>query len=181
MSEVDDVLARVKLSDDVEKYARQFATFEEVWDNCDRADWMLQLLDVLRVAKTKPLRLFICRLARRWWHFLSDLRSQRAVEAAEKFARGEISRGAMEYMRESADKAAIDLADASRPILNRAARVAALALHENVIEAAMEASRLASLAEHAINDTMSDLHEAEIMLEQALLLKELMGNPFRRG
>jgi hypothetical protein len=180
MSEVSDVLARVSLPEPIAGYARRFATFDKVWENCTRADWMLEMLEALQVRKPRGLREFVCRCGRRWAHFMKDVRSRRALDAGEKYARGEISLAALEFLRPGAESAALELADETRPIVSRAAHLAVLALEPNVYEAAKQASRIAALAEHAVNDTMSDLHEDMILAEQAKWLKELLGNPFLR-
>lgn len=151
---------------------------EDVWANCPRADWMLVMLETFHLVNQRALRLFIQGCAKRWLHFVTDTRSLRAIGTVDQILNNQISRSAVEFIRESAEKAAVDAAGGTKPITARAARLIVLALSDNLFEAAKEASHIASQAEHAINDTMSDEHEALILYEQANELRQLMGNPF---
>lgn len=178
MNQVTELLQQVRFPEKLERFARRFSRMEEVWANCPRADWMLWLLGTFHLENRKALRLFILRCAKRWTHFLSDQRSLRALSVAEQIVNNPISRSAIEFIRESADKAALDAASGTKPITARAARLVALALQDNLLEAAKEASHIASQAEHAINDTMSEEHEAIILHEQANDLRDLFENPF---
>lgn len=178
MSEVSEALALVEFPEKLGRFAQRFGTFEEVWEECPRADWMLWLMGTFNRGSRRGLRMFICNYARRWWLFLPDVRSQRAVEAAEKWARGELTRAAIEFVREGALKAAADAAECSKPIMSRAARLTVLALEDDVLTAAKEASEMAAAAEHAINETQNEEKQLMLLEEQANLLRELMPNPF---
>jgi hypothetical protein len=181
VTQVADALQQAPFPENIERYARRFSSMEEVWENCPRADWMLWMIENLGVGSRRALRLFICKCARRWWHFLLDPRSQRGLDAAERMANGQIARAAADYIRETSQKAATEAAASSKPIMGRAARLVVLALEEDVLPAAKEASVIASQAEHAINETMSEEHEMQILFQQAQDLRALMGNPFRTG
>jgi hypothetical protein len=178
MPTIDEVLERIEPPDGFEKFARRFKSLGDLWPHCTRADWMFMLLELYPTAHNRKLRLFTCKCARRWWHFLVDPRSQRAVIAAEKFVSGEVSKGAIEFLREGAEKAAIDAAACSKPILSRAARLAMLTLDDDCLTAAKEAVALFSAAEHAVNETNSYEHEMEILADMADFLREVLGNPF---
>src|SRR4051794_40527937 len=106
MSEVTEVLSQFEFPEKLGRYARRFETLEEVWANCPRADWMLWLLEAFNRGSRKGLRLFICTLARRWWVFMPDVRSRRAVDLAERFAAGDATQGAVEFIQQGAVKAA---------------------------------------------------------------------------
>lgn len=178
MSEVLEVLSRVECPERLDRFARRFRTFEEVWDQCPRADWMFWMMEKFQRGSRRGLRLFICQCARRWWAFMPDARSQRAVEVAERYARGEVTIGALDFVREAAARAAFDAAEQSKPIMSRAARLAVLALEVDVLKAAVEASELAAETGHAINETNSEEKQLMILEQQANTLRELMANPF---
>ena len=178
MSEVTEVLDRVEFPEKLGRFARRFGTFEEVWAECPRADWMFWMMEKFQRGSRRGLRLFVCGCARRWWAFMPDARSQRAVEAAERYARGEVTLGAIEFLREGAVKATQEAAEQSKPIMCRAARLAVLALETDILEAAKEASSLAAETGHAINETNSEEKQLMILEQQANLLREFMPNPF---
>lgn len=178
MSEVLQAMKLVEFPEKLGRFAQRFGTFEEVWEECPRSDWMLWLMTTFNRGSRRGLRLFVCTYARRWWLFLPDVRSQRAVEAAEKWARGELSRGAIDFVRESAVKAATEALEFSKPVMSRAARLTVLALEDDILTAAKEASEIAAAAEHAINETESEDKQLLLLEEQANLLRELMPNPF---
>lgn len=179
MKSVSEALQQTPFPEAIERFARRFSSMEEVWDNCPRSDWMLWMLENLNVPYSRRgIRIFICKSARRWWSFLPDIRSQRAVEAAEKLSQGQLSRGALEFIRDGAEKAAVEAAASTKPILSRAARLVVLALSEDLMTAAKEAAQIAAQAEHAINETLSDEHEMQILFQQANELKSLVPNPF---
>jgi hypothetical protein len=77
--------------------AGKFANFSEAWQKCSRSDWMLWFLDRVGYRDDKALRLFACWCVRNTplpnggttWSLLTDKRSREAVEAAERFCRGE--------------------------------------------------------------------------------------------
>ncbi|MGI8908773.1 MAG: hypothetical protein ACR2IE_20055 [Candidatus Sumerlaeaceae bacterium] len=178
MSEVSEALSRFEFPEKLGRFARRFETFEEVWMECHRADWMFWLLEAFGRGSRKGLRLFICTCARRWWVFMPDVRSRRAVDLGERYAAGDATQGAVEFIRQGAVKAAEEAAVLNKPIMARASRMAVLALEPDVLAAAKEASTLATAAGHAIHETESEEKEMAILQEHAQILRELMGNPF---
>ena len=178
MSEVTNALSRFEFPERLGRYAQRFETLEEVWAECPRADWMFWMMEAFGRGSRKGLRLFVCTLARRWWPFMPDVRSRRAVELAERYADGEATQGAVDFIQGGAIKAAEEAAQASKPVMSRAARLAVLSLNPDVLSSAKEASALAKDASHAIHETQSDEKEEAVLAEQANILRELMGNPF---
>jgi hypothetical protein len=61
---------------------------ESVWGQSDDLSPMLKFLATGGQASSRKFRLFACGCVRRAWHLLSDARSRRAVEVAEKYADG---------------------------------------------------------------------------------------------
>src|SRR6516162_11442846 len=64
-------------------------------DAMTESEWLAstdpkKMLEFLRGnASKRKLRLFACGFCRQFWHLLTDKRSQRAVEVAERYADGE--------------------------------------------------------------------------------------------
>lgn len=178
MSEVTEALSRFEFPERLGRFAQRFETLEEVWDHCSRVDWMFLLMEAFGRGSRKGLRLFICTCARRWWVFMPDTRSRRAVELAERYAAGDATQGAVEFIREGALKAFHDAETQSKPVMSKASHLAVLALEPDVLAAAKEASAIAAKAGHAINETESDEKELAILAEHANILREVMANPF---
>ena len=95
-------------------WAKDKASFKEVWDSCQRPDWMLWGLARIGYKDERKLRLYGCACVRGTpitrgrtvWDLLTDERSRRAVEVSERFANGE----ATEEERAAAWAAAWDAA-----------------------------------------------------------------------
>ncbi|MBV9125452.1 MAG: hypothetical protein JO112_19055, partial [Planctomycetes bacterium] len=65
---------------------------EREWVACEDPDQMLRFLQHSGKLSERKARLFACAAVRRVWHLLTDERSQRAVEVAERYTDGEASR-----------------------------------------------------------------------------------------
>jgi hypothetical protein len=77
-------------SDAIEWVATQ-KNYKEAWQNCERGEWMLWLAKMLKVNDRKlTLAKFKC--ANQVRHLMKDPRSLAALDAAEKYGNGEISR-----------------------------------------------------------------------------------------
>src|SRR5437899_2810927 len=61
---------------------------EAEWHTCTDTNGMLTWLHATTATSTRKLRLFGCGCCRRVWERLTDERSRRAVEVAERFADG---------------------------------------------------------------------------------------------
>jgi hypothetical protein len=158
------------------------------------ADWLActgpeRMLESLRGKVTdRKLRLFACACCRLVPHLLSDRRSQRAVEVAERFADGLAGRQELSEAHQAAARAHFSAAwrasqaeawaAASRASLF-AARGAAYPAAKRVArrERREKVAAAANLptAWQAARDTVMGAARAE----QAALLREVVGNPFR--
>jgi hypothetical protein len=95
------------------EYYETNSSFEEAWNDCERGDWMLWIAKKLEVddrllTKAKALCANTVR------HLMKDIRSTAAIDAALRYANGEISRKELdEYSAYAAYDAAYDAAYAA--------------------------------------------------------------------
>src|SRR5437763_7542819 len=85
---------------------------EAEWLASDSLYLMLRLFEDM--ASNRQLQLFGCACCRSVWDRLPDPRSQRAVEAAERYIEGEATAGELEVARRAAEAARLDASAASR-------------------------------------------------------------------
>jgi len=86
------------------KDGRRYDTFTDWWRGTQRSDYMLWLLERMGYPDDRKLRLLACRFVRGTrvddtrtvWDLLTDERSRRAVEVAERYAVGEARKGELE-------------------------------------------------------------------------------------
>jgi len=131
-------------------------TMADVWDKCQRTDWLLWILDKLnRRPDARMLRLFAVWCARntplsdgrKVGDLLTDPRSLAALEVAERYANGNATDGELAAARAAAwDAAEAAAGDAARAAAWDAARDAAEA---TAGDAAGDAARAAALAAQA--------------------------------
>jgi hypothetical protein len=159
---------------------------EAEWLTCDDPDGMLQLAGQ-GMSERKRL-LLACACCRRIWPLITDERSRRAVETAERYLEGQASEQNWKLAGADAIRAAKEAFPGhSAPDL--AAHATASVPFPNLTAAAihysLDASRQA--AGHAVAITGSDdlfdalfeeARQAEAS-QQVFLIRELVGNPFR--
>jgi len=108
--------------------------YKEAWQNCERGDWMLWLARKLKIDDRKlTLAKFKC--ANQVRHLMKDQRSLAAIDAAEKYGNGDISRGELN-----------DDADAAAAAAYAAAAYAAYAAYAAATAAAYAAADAAAYA-----------------------------------
>ena len=135
---------------------------EQEWLSCTDRDVMLNFLR--DKASDRKLRLFACACCHRIGHLLIDNRSRRIVEATERFADGEID---------------FDTLCAALDGPNRPKSVTAdLCFREAWWAAFLVSYDAAAKMCAASQDTDGALYISESQA-QCLLLREVMGNPFR--
>ena len=80
-------------------------SMQEAWDKCDRPDWLIWIATRPNVLDDKTLRLFAVWCCRQIQHLMTDPRSIAAVDAAEQFANGLISKEQLKAAASAADAA----------------------------------------------------------------------------
>jgi hypothetical protein len=137
-------------------------------------------------AKERKLRLFGSACCRRMWHLLSNERSRRAVEAAERYADADADGEELRFARLGAENVAETLI-ASAPTAEREAQASAAfaALSVTVDDwrsADYTSSNATSAAYHAATaanvPSAADARDGE-RAAQACLLRDIFGIPFR--
>ena len=127
----------------------------DVWKKL-QPDWLVWVATRRGVLTDTELRLFACWCVRQIWHLLTDKRSRRAVEVAERFAEGKATQDELTAARAAAWAAAWDAAwDAARAAAWDAAWAAVRA---TALDAAWDAARAA--ARDAARDAVSDAARA---------------------
>jgi hypothetical protein len=123
---------------DAREWAREYPSLQAAWDACQKPEWMMWALNKLRFNDDKKLRAFACWCVRetpipdgrKVWDLLTDDRSRRAVEVAERFIRDEATAEELAAARDAAWDAA---RDAARDAAWDAARDAAWAAQANAL------------------------------------------------
>jgi hypothetical protein len=134
---------------------------EAEWTACTSPEAMLDFVQGAGLLTNRKARLFSVAVCRRTWHLLSDERSRRAVEVAERYADGEADEVAAAFR--AADDAYWESDDAAE----HGARTAAAYLASTTLCVAGDALATATATEC----------RAELAW-QADLLRDLFGNPF---
>ena len=152
---------------------------EHEWEACTYPG---TLLPHLRKASARKLRLFVCACCRRIWNLLFDERSKCVIDAAEAWADGRLSATALKTIQLAgclADKpTAFDRTQLNRVTIPkeyrddgrhyyaaRAARSAGILRKSFVVNTAWAAAN-------------ASLYQEEEQREQAILIREIFGNPF---
>ena len=135
-----DKLKKLNACIDAREWVATQRNYKEAWQNCERGDWMLWLAKKLKVDDRKlTLAKFKC--ANQVRHLMKDQRSIAALDAAERYGNGEISRDELD----DAAYAAYAAADAAA----YAAYAAAYAADAAYADAAVAAAREGSLKKSA--------------------------------
>jgi hypothetical protein len=154
------------------------------------------MLESLRgKASDRKLRLFACACCRRIWHLLTDERSRKAVEVAERFTDGQANQLERQETRRDALTATTNGSDAewaAQRLLARkityclATRVNTSEHRGGVPDAVVHAiGKLANAtayrngAETEAAQLVTIQAEKSEMRDQAVLLRDIFGNPFR--
>jgi hypothetical protein len=156
---------------------------EAEWLACSDPEPMLGFLRDR--ASSRKLRLFAVGCCRSIWPLLADERSRVAVEAAERYANGELTEHEWSFAHRCARDAfqaartpACQDAHAPRTAGCAAARAALLCLVPDALEAAATASFQAANATRRLPGSDFLVDFARARLAQVRLLRDLVGEPF---
>jgi hypothetical protein len=157
---------------------------EAEWLACEDLEAMLEFLRDR--ASERKFRLFACASCRSSWPLFEDNRSRTAIEAAECYADGRLTEEAREQAHGDAVmafRAAITPrcreANAPRTAACAAARAAMLTLLPQGLEAAARAAYQAVNAKSRASGADFVTAFRQGFLSQIVLLRDIVGNPFR--
>lgn len=157
---------------------------EAEWLACSDPQKMLAYL--CGKASDRSLRLFACACCRRMWHLLTDKRSQRAVEVAERFTDAQTDEDDLWLAGIDAENVTESIYAAASTAAQEAqvgAAFAAFSVTYTAKKAAdLACSQAASAAFHAATAASAPSAAAARDGErgrQTRLLREIVGNPFR--
>lgn len=145
---------------------------EAEWLTCEDPVAMLKHLEEAAIAlefaypTDRKLRLFAVACCRHIWHLLTDERSRQAVEVAERFADGKVTRNELLHADHEAS------VPSGLPFDTPAWMAHAL-LISNVLDAVAHVCRVHTLC----RDVYPDQEMARCV--QVAILREIIGNPFR--
>lgn len=174
----DIVIAELDLPEEVKEWASTYKTPQELWRNCRRADWMLMVLERSKKGSWRGLRHFLVALARRHQLFLPDIRSARALELAEKYADGDATQGAVEFILEGAEKATQHAVESGWTVTAYAARLTVLSLGRDTYASCREAIDISINAAIEMQGMESEALVQRTLAEMAVLLRENEPAPF---
>jgi hypothetical protein len=173
---------------------------EAEWLDCEKPTEMLDFIG--GQATERQLRLFGCCCCRVIYSLLTDERSQRAVEVAERFADGNADKDELEEIRRESREAVRyvtglnyysshgrALASYARTVAKRSAEAAAELVGKSVgkvamsiSSAALEAAAEAAGLEGGKHGNAPLFRQSKLETDrarQAVLLRDIFGNPFR--
>jgi len=88
MTSVKDFCKKHKACKDGYRWGLKYETMERVFAEGDDSGYIIWAVTRKGVLTDRELRLFACFCARQNWHLLTDDRSKRAIEIAERYAAG---------------------------------------------------------------------------------------------
>ena len=110
-------LKKLDACKDAVEWAKNYKTFQEVWDNCERADWMLWIAGTMadKNGNRKQVVLAACKCARRSLKYVDqgEKRPLEAIQTAERWATGKASLEDVRSASASASASAASAASAS--------------------------------------------------------------------
>ena len=148
-------------------FCRQFKTYKEAWQNCERGDWMLWLAARLKVDERK-LFLASGKCAETVIHLMKDQRSRDGVQAAIDYGNGLINKNQLENAAYAAASAA-DAAYAAAYAAYAADAADAAAYAASAADAAYAAFAAAAYAAYAAYDAASAATSAAAKKNNQLL------------
>ena len=89
MNTLQTKLKELEACDEAIEWAKDYDTLQQAWDNCQRGDWMIWLINEMEWSNEKDLRLMAVAFARQVQHLMNDQRSINALDVAERYANGE--------------------------------------------------------------------------------------------
>ena len=144
-------------------------------------DWLTTadptpMLDYLRLQNVseRKMRLLACACCRLIWDYLPDARSRRAILVAERFADDRATPKELGQVRGNA----LSATDGAVWAAYWAANVKAAGILSNVFAAAAAAPARRATQKTKLVETWVAV-QAESLREQAALIREVVGNPFR--
>lgn len=135
----DDLGIRATPCDEALKWLADQPDLSTAWQQCDRGNWMLWLLEQPEYwyDDASVMRRLACRFAREVWHLMRDERSKTAVEVAERYAEDR----ATEAELDAAEAAAVAAADAAAWSGSRSAEAAAWSARTTMLKRQAEIIR----------------------------------------
>ncbi len=171
---------------------------EAQWLSATDPDPLREYLRLRELATERKLRLFTGAACRRIWHLLTDERSRRAVEVAERYADGRASEWEMQAAEQDAESAvaAAGQTAAAAHFASVLSLGPSFTFHERTLASvAAEAASTASEHPFFLNECAGSSAEAMSWNDrsrqsdpsqrdaeraaQAVLLRDIFGNPFR--
>ena len=157
-------------------YAMGFKTMVEVWGNCPRGDWLLWILQKLRITPERELRLFACWCAEQAQP--TDPRSLTAIAVSRRYAIRKATLSELQATSADAARAAYAAAYAYAARAAYAAAAEAAAEAADAVAYAAAAYAAADAAAYAVVADAARAAAAAARQAQAIHFRTLVKNPF---